>query len=118
MIVYRCDLCSQAKECLQKKIDGKEYDICSQCWSALAEKLSGKGRVNKSREIVLLPPLRVNEREDDEPKPTPGEPPKIWGVATRPAFKRSPLYVVDLGRQAVVCLILAILGGFRVHQSS
>src|ERR1700682_5662914 len=77
MIVYRCDLCSQAKECLQKEIDGKEYDICSQCWSALAEKLSGKGRVNKSSEIVLLPQLRVNEREDDEPKPTPGEPPKI-----------------------------------------
>ena len=84
MIVSRCDLCSQAKECFQKEIDGKEYDICSLCWSALAEKLSGKGRVNKSREIVLLPPLRVNEREDDEPKPTPGEPPKIWGVAERP----------------------------------
>ncbi len=67
-----------------RELFGKEYDICSQCWSALAEKLSGKGRVNKSREIVLLPPLRVNEREDDEPKPTPGEPPKIWGVAERP----------------------------------
>jgi hypothetical protein len=40
--------------------------------------------VNKSREIVLLPPLRVNEREDDEPKPMPGEPPKISGVAERP----------------------------------
>jgi len=25
---------------------------------------------------VLLPPLRVNEREDDEPKPMPGEPPQ------------------------------------------
>ncbi len=84
MIVSRRDLCSQAKECLQKEIDGKEYDICSQCWSALAEKLSGKGRVNKSREMVLLPPPRVKEREDDEPKPMPGEPPKIWGVAERP----------------------------------
>src|SRR5580692_7013108 len=26
MIVSRCDLCSQAKECLQKEIDGKAYD--------------------------------------------------------------------------------------------
>ena len=74
----------KSRSASKKEIDGKEYDICSQCWSALAEKLSGKGRVNKSREIVLLPPLRVNEREDYELKPTPGEPPKIWGVAERP----------------------------------
>ena len=52
--------------------------------------------MNKSREIVLLPPLRVNEREDDEPKPMPGE-------AKLDRFKRSPFYVVDLGREAVVC---------------
>ncbi len=24
-----CDLCGETKECLQKEIDGKEYDICS-----------------------------------------------------------------------------------------
>jgi hypothetical protein len=74
-----CDLCGQSKECLQKEIDGKEYDICAGCWDALAEKLKGKGRV-RSREIVLLPPS-VKEREADEPKPLPGEPPKIWGEA-------------------------------------
>ena len=51
-----CDLCGQSKECLQKEIDGKEYDICSDCWNPLAEKLKGKGRAQKSREIVLLPP--------------------------------------------------------------
>ena len=79
-----CDLCGQTKECLQKEIDGKEYDICSDCWDGLAEKLKGKGRVKKSREIVLLPPPRVvTEREDDEPKPLPGEPPKIWEAAVR-----------------------------------
>ena len=78
-----CDLCGQSKECLQKEIDGKEYDVCSECWNPLAEKLKGKGRAQKSREIVLLPPPRVvTEREGDEPKPLPGEPPKIWGTDT------------------------------------
>ena len=63
-----CDLCGQSKECLQKEIDSKEYDICSDCWNPLAEKLKGKGRAQKSREIVLLPPPRVvSEREDAKP---------------------------------------------------
>ena len=79
-----CDLCGQSKECLQKEIDGKEYDICSECWNPLAEKLKGKGRAQKRREIVLLPPpIVVTEREDDEPKPLPREQPKIWGAAVR-----------------------------------
>jgi hypothetical protein len=83
MIVYRCDLCGETKECLLKEIDGKEYDICAVCWNPLAEELSGKGRVKKSRETVLLPPPRVKEKED-EPKPMPGEPPKIWCGQERP----------------------------------
>jgi len=66
MIVYRCDLCGETMKCLQKEIDGKEYEICADCWNPLAEKLSGKGRVKKSRESVLLPPPRVKEK-DDEP---------------------------------------------------
>ena len=49
-----CDLCGEAKDCLQKEIEGKEYDICSECWNPFAQKLRGKGRV-KSRETVFLP---------------------------------------------------------------
>ena len=69
-----CDLCGKAKECLQKEIDGKEYDICRECWTALMQKLEGKGKPI-SREIVLLPP-----REPEEPDESthPGMPPKIW----------------------------------------
>jgi ribosome-binding protein aMBF1 (putative translation factor) len=73
-----CDLCGQAKQCQHKDIEGKEYDICSECWNPLAEKLKGKGRVKKEREVVFLPP-RTAEPERQEPKPIPGEPPKIWG---------------------------------------
>jgi len=78
-----CDLCGQAKECLQKEIEGKEYDICSDCWNPLAEKLKGKGRKTKEREMVFLPPV-IPEPEHEEPKPVPGEPPKIWVGGGRP----------------------------------
>lgn len=78
-----CDLCGQARECLQKEIERKEYDICSECWTPLAERLKGKGRAKESRETVFLPPP-VKEREDEERKPLPGEPPKIWGSVGRP----------------------------------
>ena len=79
-----CDLCGETRDCLQKEIEGKEYDICSECWAPLAQRLKGKGRV-KHREMVILPPPRTfEEREDDEPKPLPGEPPKIWGAEDRP----------------------------------
>jgi hypothetical protein len=71
-----CDLCGEAKDCLQKEIEGKEYDICSGCWKPLEQKLRGKGRVRK--EMVFLPPPTEKEREHEE-KPGPEEPPKIWG---------------------------------------
>jgi ribosome-binding protein aMBF1 (putative translation factor) len=75
-----CDLCGEAKDCLQKEIEGKEYDICSECWNPFAQKLRGKGRV-RNRETVFLPaPRIIKEREDEEPGPLPGEPPKIWGA--------------------------------------
>lgn len=77
-----CDLCGSACECLQKEIEGKEYDICSECWNPLSEKLKGKGRAKKNREMVFLPSA-VKEKGDEEPKPLPGEPPKIWGVVHR-----------------------------------
>jgi hypothetical protein len=59
-----CDLCGEAKDCLQREIEGEEYDICSKCWNPFAQKLKGKGRV-KNRETVFLPPPRViKEREE------------------------------------------------------
>ena len=72
-----CDLCGKSKDCLQKEIEGKEYDICPECWKPIAERLKGKGRAGK-REVVILPPPRVSEQEDE---PKPGELPKIWGAA-------------------------------------
>jgi ribosome-binding protein aMBF1 (putative translation factor) len=78
-----CDLCGQSKECLQKEIEGKEYDICTDCWNPLAEKLKGKGRIKKEKETVFLPPL-TKEPEPPEPQPVPGEPPKIWGGVRTP----------------------------------
>ena len=75
-----CDLCGQAKECLQKEIEGREYDICADCWRPLEEKLKGKGRVNKkTREIVFLPPPTTPDKAPEEPKPEPRRPPKIFG---------------------------------------
>lgn len=74
-----CDLCGEAKDCLQKEIEGKEYDICSKCWNSLAQKLKGKGRV-KNRETVFLPSPETKEREDQRLEPPPGTPPKIWGA--------------------------------------
>jgi hypothetical protein len=65
-----CDLCSRAKECLQKEIEGKEYDICSECWIPLAERLKGKGRPKKEREILFLPTV-TPEPKREEPKPVP-----------------------------------------------
>jgi ribosome-binding protein aMBF1 (putative translation factor) len=76
-----CDLCGKATDCLQKEIEGKEYDICSECWNPFAQKLRGKGRAI-NREIVLLPPPRAVKEQEDEERP--GEPPKIWGAVQHP----------------------------------
>ena len=76
-----CDLCGEARDCLQKEIGGKEYDVCAECWNPLAQKLKGKGRAI-NRELVLLPPpSAVKEQEEEE---RPGEPPTIWGAAQYP----------------------------------
>jgi ribosome-binding protein aMBF1 (putative translation factor) len=77
-----CDLCDRVKQCMQKEIDGKEFDICADCWRPLEEKLKGKGRAKKTRQIVFLPPRAAPETE--EPKAPPGLPPKILGAAERP----------------------------------
>ena len=73
-----CDLCGKEKNCLQKEIDGKEYDLCSECWEPLAGKLKGKGRV-RLRETVFLPHRRVKAHEEEKPEPLAGEPPVIQG---------------------------------------
>ena len=79
-----CDLCGKRKECVQKEIEGKEYDVCSECWKPFEQKLIGKGRT-KSRDVVLLPPATLLKgKETEEPEPLPGEPPKIWGAIDRP----------------------------------
>jgi ribosome-binding protein aMBF1 (putative translation factor) len=77
-----CDLCGEAKDCSQKEIESKEYDICSECWKPLKQKLRGKGRARK--EMVLLPPPRERTEREDDDKPVPGEPPKIWGAIDQP----------------------------------
>jgi ribosome-binding protein aMBF1 (putative translation factor) len=79
--VIICDLCGQAKECLQSEIEGKEFDICADCWRPLDEKLQGKGRVKRKREMVFLPPS--SPAEPPEPKTPPGTPPKIFGETGR-----------------------------------
>lgn len=77
-----CDLCGKEKDCMQKEINGKEYDICSECWEPLAQKLKGRER-EKLREMVLLPPRAIKEREEEESTPhaLPGRPPVIQGEA-------------------------------------
>jgi hypothetical protein len=75
-----CDLCGESTECLQKEIDGREYDICADCLHLLAEKLKRKGRAKQNRETVFLPPPSVPEHEPERPKPFPGGPPKIFGL--------------------------------------
>jgi len=45
-----CDLCGKTAACLQKEIEGKEFDICERCWQPLADKLTGKGRIKETLE--------------------------------------------------------------------
>ena len=48
--MMRCDLCGTAVACLQKEIEGKEFDICESCWHPLAQQLSGKGHLKENLE--------------------------------------------------------------------
>ena len=79
-----CDLCGEPKDCLLKEIEGKEYDICPECWNAFTQKLKGKGRTKIRETVFLPPPQAAKEAEEEEPKPLPGEPPKIWGAMDKP----------------------------------
>jgi ribosome-binding protein aMBF1 (putative translation factor) len=78
--MIRCDLCGQARECLQKEIEGSEFDICADCWRPLEEKLKGKGRGKRTWEMVVLPRTTP---EPEQPK-TPPSLPKIFGEAAPP----------------------------------
>ena len=53
--MMRCDLCGTTARCLQKEIEGKEFDICERCWHPLEEKLNGKGRVKEPAEALEEP---------------------------------------------------------------
>jgi len=81
LTVILCDLCGEEKECVQKEIDGRQFDLCTDCRRALEEKLRGKGRVKKTRDIVFLPPRTVLDPE--ESKTAPGLPLKILGGGQR-----------------------------------
>lgn len=69
-----CDLCGEAKECLLKEIEGREYDVCKQCWQPIEAKLRGKGRVRRRTDPVYVP---ATTPEPTEPPFRPGLPPKI-----------------------------------------
>jgi len=79
MIVYKCDLCNEIRDCTQRDIGDKEYDICSQCWTSLLAKLEAKGRSRRIRDCVTLPtyPLPEAPHEPKQP-PMPGAQPTIY----------------------------------------
>ena len=79
MTIYKCDLCDQTRECVQKKIDAKYYDVCLECWQPLEAKLRGKGRATAKEplEVFLPPPTKVDDAHDKE-KFFPGAPPDTW----------------------------------------
>lgn len=79
MIVYRCDLCGEIRDCTQREIEQTEYDICSECWNSLICRLKGKGRSKQPRELVLLPTSPLPPQPDKPNRePLPGEPPQIY----------------------------------------
>jgi hypothetical protein len=59
----KCALCGKIRKCSPKEIGHREYDICALCWKDLESKLHGKGRVRRSRELVLLPPRQAPSTE-------------------------------------------------------
>jgi hypothetical protein len=83
MIVYRCDLCGELRDCAQRDIGAVEYDICSECWNALMARLKGRGRPKAKRDRVTLPPPALDPEISHEQKPEfPGMPPKIIAQRT------------------------------------
>jgi hypothetical protein len=81
MVIYRCDLCGEIRDCSQREIEHTEYDICADCWNALASKLNGKGRSQAHSETVTLPARTTPEPARETKPPFPGAPPGIYGSA-------------------------------------
>ena len=81
MIVYRCDLCNEIRECSPREIEHVEYDICSECWNALESKLKGKGRPKQEVKAVGQPTPLPPEPTREPEHPFPGAPPKIYAHA-------------------------------------
>ena len=79
MSMGECVLCGKIRKCSPREIERQEYDICLLCWKALESKLQGKGRVRRSLEVVLLPPVQAPSTEAPA-KAVPGHPPTIWGT--------------------------------------
>ncbi len=76
MIVYKCDLCNQLKDCFPKQIEGRVYDICADCWAPLQEKLAGKGRPAEDRTTLFLT-SENRQKVPENKEPFPGQPPDI-----------------------------------------
>jgi ribosome-binding protein aMBF1 (putative translation factor) len=76
MIVYRCDLCGEIRDCTAREIEHSEYDICTECWDALMAKLKSKGR-QSHRETVTLPAPPTAAPAEQPKQPYPGAPPTI-----------------------------------------
>ena len=68
MIVYRCDLCGEIRDCGQRRIEDTEYDICAECWTGLISRLEGKARKTRVRETVFLPALPGPAEPSPEPE--------------------------------------------------
>ena len=54
MIVYKCDLCGEVRDCTQREIEHIEYDICAECWDAMVSKLKGKEDPDDTRRLLLI----------------------------------------------------------------
>ena len=83
MVVYKCDLCGNIRDCVQKLIEQKEYDFCIRCCASLVKKLSGKGRRLGQAGITLVP-ARLSKHECIEEEPTPGDSLEIFGGSKKP----------------------------------
>ena len=57
--VIICDLCGEAKDCLQKEIEDKEYDICFRMLEPVRTKAEGEKQSEGSGNCVFTTAERV-----------------------------------------------------------